>query len=105
MCVRVCPWISFVNYETSQHVRHRQQVRQSFRGVTVVVVSEDLDFLSAFAEMADAGRLSVWDNKVLVVTRLERRQFLGLMKDLWLFSMLNTMLINMDDDADDIRCS
>ncbi|ROT64336.1 Variant Ionotropic Glutamate Receptor [Penaeus vannamei] len=82
----------------------RKQVRQSFRGVTVVVVSEDLDFLSAFAEMADAGRLSVWDNRVLVVTRLERRQFLGLMKDLWLFSMLNTMLINMDDDADDIRC-
>nr|XP_027230274.1 uncharacterized protein LOC113821973 [Penaeus vannamei] len=84
-------------------IGHARKVRQSFRGVTVVVVSEDLDFLSAFAEMADAGRLSVWDNRVLVVTRLERRQFLGLMKDLWLFSMLNTMLINMDDDADDIR--
>lgn len=86
-------------------IRYLKQVRKSFRGVTVIVVSQDLEFLSAFAELADAGRLAVWENRVLVVTRLERQQFLGLMKDLWLFSMLNTMLVNMDDAISDMRCS
>ncbi|XP_042876366.1 uncharacterized protein LOC122256015 [Penaeus japonicus] len=76
----------------------RLMVRKSFRGMTVVVASEDPDFLSAFAEWADEGRLAVWDNKILVVTRLARRQLLSLMKDRWIFAMLNTMMLNMDED-------
>lgn len=81
------------------------QMRRSSRGVTVVVASDDPDFLSAFAQMADDGRLTVWENRVLVVTRLERQQFLALMKKLWVLSMLNTMLLNEDDDTIDLRCS
>lgn len=84
-------------------IRYLKQVRKSFRGVTVIVVSQDLEFLSAFAELADAGRLAVWENRVLVVTRLERQKFLDLMKDLWVLSMLNTMLLNVDVDTDALR--
>lgn len=78
-------------------------MRRSSRGVTVVVASENPDFLSAFAELADDGRLTVWENRVLVVTRLERQKFLDLMKDLWVLSMLNTMLLNVDVDTDALR--
>ncbi|XP_047482467.1 glutamate receptor ionotropic, delta-2-like [Penaeus chinensis] len=92
-----------LNATMKRLIRHAREVRKSFRGVTVIVVSQDLEFLSAFAELADAGRLAVWENRVLVVTRLERQQFLGLMKNLWLFSMLNTMLVNMDDAISDMR--
>ncbi|XP_042876369.1 uncharacterized protein LOC122256018, partial [Penaeus japonicus] len=100
--MEVLPEQSF-NATMKRTVTLARQLRRSSRGVTVVVRSDDPDFLSAFAELADDGRLPVWENRVLVVTRLDRQQFLGLMKDLWILSMLNAMLLNMDDDTSDLR--
>lgn len=100
--MEVLPDQSF-NVTLKHAVTLTRKMRRSSRGVTVVVASDDPDFLSAFAQMADDGRLTVWENRVLVVTRLERQQFLALMKNLWVLSMLNTMLLNEDDDTIDLR--
>ncbi|XP_063875886.1 uncharacterized protein LOC135108651 [Scylla paramamosain] len=61
--------------------------------LTVVVVSDDPSFLSAFAEVSDRGRLIVWETKLLVVTRLDLLRVEALLQGYWIFSMMNTMFL------------
>ncbi|XP_050733861.1 glutamate receptor ionotropic, delta-2-like [Eriocheir sinensis] len=72
--------------------------------VTVVVVSDDPVFLSAFAEAADSGRLMVWETRMLVVTRAAKPQIMNLMKNYWTFSMMNTMFLTPTSEYGDERC-
>ena len=62
--------------------------------MTVVVVSDDLAFLTAFAELSLEHRLLVWSTRLLVLTRLSLQQVRRLLSSYWTFSMMNTMILN-----------
>ncbi|MPC96941.1 hypothetical protein E2C01_092223 [Portunus trituberculatus] len=69
----------------------------------VVVVSLDTDFLITFAEGSLKGRLLVWTTKLVVVTRLTMPQLQVLLPAHWTFSMMNTVFLNTEGDADQPR--
>ncbi|MPC59639.1 hypothetical protein E2C01_053663 [Portunus trituberculatus] len=81
----------------------RQQVRQLSWCSMVVVVSFDPDFLVAFAEWSLKGRLLVWTTKLVVVTRLTVQQLQALLPAHWTFSMMNTVFLNIEGNADQPR--
>ncbi|KAG7163538.1 Ionotropic receptor 93a-like 9 [Homarus americanus] len=75
------------------------------RSVRVVVVSHDPVFLATFAEWSLKGRLLVWATKLLVVTSLPLPQLHSLLSSHWTFSMMNTILLNLDDTPPNLRVS
>nr|XP_045587458.1 glutamate receptor ionotropic, kainate 4-like [Procambarus clarkii] len=75
-------------------------VRQVSWCVTVVVVSDDLAFLTAFAQWSLKGRLLVWSTRLLVVTRLPLHHLQVLHG---LLSMTNSMLLSVHDAP--VSCS
>ncbi|XP_063886454.1 ionotropic receptor 21a-like isoform X2 [Scylla paramamosain] len=81
-----------------------RQARQLSWCSMVVVVSLDPDFLIAFAEWSLKGRLLVWTTKLLVVSRLTNTQLQDLLPAHWTFSMMNTVFLNMEGDAEQPRC-
>ncbi|XP_045612759.2 probable glutamate receptor [Procambarus clarkii] len=83
-------------------VSEARQVRQASWCVTVVVVSDDLAFLAAFAQWSLKGRLLVWSTRLLVVTRLHLHYLQGLHT---LLSMTNSMLIIIRESFVSFRCS
>ena len=66
----------------------------------VVVVSHDPAFLVAFAEWSLRGRLLVWATKLVVVTRLALPNVQALLSSYWTFSMMNTVFLNIEGDAE-----
>ncbi|XP_045114477.1 uncharacterized protein LOC123506447 isoform X3 [Portunus trituberculatus] len=70
----------------------------------VVVFSDNPTFLSVFAEMADEGRLMVWETKLLVITRLPLSSVEDLMQNYWTFSMMNTMFMKIKETAGINHC-
>ncbi|XP_063889387.1 uncharacterized protein LOC135116111 [Scylla paramamosain] len=62
----------------------------------VVVFSDNPTFLSVFAEMADKGRLMVWETRLLVITRLPLSNLQDLLQNYWTFSMMNTMFLKLN---------
>ncbi|XP_042231333.1 ionotropic receptor 93a-like isoform X2 [Homarus americanus] len=88
------------------HLLHQaRQVRMGSRCVRVVVVSHDPVFLDTFAEWSLKGRLLVWATKLLVVTSLPLPQLHALLSSHWTFSMMNTILLNLDDTPPNLRYS
>nr|XP_045610233.1 glutamate receptor-like [Procambarus clarkii] len=79
-----------------------RQVRQVSWCVMVVVVSDDLAFLAAFAQWSLKGRLLVWSTRLLVVTRLPLHHLQVLHT---LLSMTNSMLLVVENDSKSQRCS
>ncbi|KAK4326295.1 hypothetical protein Pmani_003159 [Petrolisthes manimaculis] len=71
--------------------------------VMVVLVSDDLAFLSNFAKLSLNGRLLVWSTKLLVVTRLPREDLVLILSSHWTFSMTNAMMLNVDQRSDSLR--
>ncbi|XP_063886376.1 uncharacterized protein LOC135114404 [Scylla paramamosain] len=80
-----------------------RQVRRLSLCSMVVVVSLDHDFLIAFAEWSLKGRLLVWTTKLVVVSRLTIPQLQDLLPAHWTFSMMNTVFLNMEGDAEQPR--
>ncbi|XP_042227728.1 glutamate receptor ionotropic, delta-1-like, partial [Homarus americanus] len=80
-------------------------VRMESRCVRVVVVSHDPVFLNTFAEWSLKGRLLVWATKLLVVTSLPLPQLHALLSSHWTFSMMNTILLNLEDTPPNLRVS
>ncbi|XP_069188795.1 uncharacterized protein [Procambarus clarkii] len=78
-------------------VDQARRLRQVSWCVTVVVVSDDLAFLAAFAEWSLKGRLLVWATRLLAVTRLALPEVQDLLCSHWTFSMMNTMLLILND--------
>lgn len=72
-----------------------QQVRQLSFCMMVVVVSQDPDFLAAFARRSLSDRLLVWATRLVVVTSLSLLQIRTLLPDHWTFSMMNTIFLNL----------
>ncbi|XP_045588964.1 glutamate receptor ionotropic, kainate 2-like [Procambarus clarkii] len=79
-----------------------RRVRQVSWCVTVVVVSDDLAFLTAFAQWSLTGRLLVWSTRLLVVTRLPLHHLHVLHG---LLSMTNSMLLVVHGAPVSSRCS
>ncbi|XP_069160802.1 probable glutamate receptor [Procambarus clarkii] len=77
-------------------------LRQLSSHTTIVVVSDDLAFLAAFAHWSLKGRLLVWSTRLLVVTRLHLHH---LQVHYTAFSRMNAMMLIIDDDSHDIRCN
>ncbi|KAK4325741.1 hypothetical protein Pmani_003684 [Petrolisthes manimaculis] len=87
----------------SKLVAHARQLREAARCVMVVVMSDDLNFLTIFAESALKGRLLVWSTRLLVFSRLLRENLMELFSSHWAFSMTNSMLINADLFVNNLR--
>ncbi|XP_042231758.1 uncharacterized protein LOC121872769 [Homarus americanus] len=88
------------------HLFHQaRQMRMESWCVRVVVVSHDPVFLATFAEWSLKGRLLVWATKLLVVTSLPLPQLHALLSSHWTFSMMNTILLNLEDTPPNLRVS
>ncbi|MPC18183.1 hypothetical protein E2C01_011059 [Portunus trituberculatus] len=72
------------------------QVRQVTWCSMAVVVSQEPEFLTAFAEWSLKGRLLVWSTRLVVVTRLLLPQLQALLPTYWTFSMMNTVFLNVE---------
>ncbi|XP_042233729.1 uncharacterized protein LOC121873916 [Homarus americanus] len=83
--------------QLSRVVDEARRLRQVSWCVTVVVVSDEPAFLAAFAEWSLKGRLLVWSTRLLVVTRRPLPEVRDLMASHWTFSMMNTMLVILED--------
>ncbi|XP_045585484.1 ionotropic receptor 21a isoform X2 [Procambarus clarkii] len=104
-----CPWGVWRlrgadNTSLLQHLTAVRKVRRGSWGTTVVVASEDPVFLAAFAQQAQRARLLVWETRLLLVTRLPLQQVQALLQRHWTFSMMNTILINVQQAQRRIRC-
>ncbi|KAG7159494.1 putative olfactory ionotropic receptor IR4-like 1, partial [Homarus americanus] len=86
----------------SRLVAQARRVRQVSWCVTVVVVSDDSAFLAASAEWIFKGRLLVWTNRLLALTRRPLSHLRHLHTS---FSMMNAMLLLLDDTSGYPRCS
>ncbi|XP_071527500.1 ionotropic receptor 93a-like [Panulirus ornatus] len=86
-------------------VDQARQVRLGSWCVSVVVMSHDPAFLTAFAESSLKGRLLVWATRLLVVTSLTLPQLHALLPAHWTFSMMNTIFLNLEITSSDIRVS
>lgn len=71
--------------------------------VIVVVVTDDPAFLAAFAHWSLRGRLLVWQTKLLIVTRLKVSEVIHLLESFWTFSVMNAMVVNIQNTPGDIR--
>ncbi|XP_063601689.1 uncharacterized protein LOC134777767 [Penaeus indicus] len=81
----------------TQVVADTRKVAVASWSAAVVVASEERRFLAAFAEASLRCRLLRWDTRLLLVTRLGPQELRALMSDHWTFSMMNVMLINMEE--------
>ncbi|XP_071526970.1 LOW QUALITY PROTEIN: ionotropic receptor 21a-like [Panulirus ornatus] len=79
------------------------QVRLRSWCVSVVVVSYDPAFLTAFAESSLKGRLLVWATRLLVITSLTLPQLHALLPAYWTFSMMNTIFLNLENRSSILR--
>nr|XP_045604123.1 uncharacterized protein LOC123762005 [Procambarus clarkii] len=78
------------------------QVRQVSWCVTVVVVSDDLAFLAAFAQWSLKGRLLVSSTRLLVLTDVSLLNHPTLSG---IYSKMNAMLLLVKDSKKDHECS
>ncbi|XP_069982149.1 ionotropic receptor 21a-like [Penaeus vannamei] len=76
-----------------QVVREARKVRILRQCFSIIVLSDDLSFLSSFAESSLRGRLLVWATRLLVVTRLPLQELRRLLASSWTFSMMNAMVL------------
>ncbi|XP_069156905.1 ionotropic receptor 21a isoform X2 [Procambarus clarkii] len=84
------------NTHLVQMVENMRRVRQVTWCLTVVVASNQPAFIAEFAELSVAGRLLVWRTRLVVVTRLARSQLHGLITNHWTFTMMNSMILNLE---------
>ncbi|XP_042866394.1 uncharacterized protein LOC122249515 [Penaeus japonicus] len=81
----------------SELIGFARELRLSSRSVSVIVVSEDLTFLTLFAERSLKGRLLVWTTRLLLVTRLRLSELRAVLSSHWTFSMMNTGALNVEE--------
>ncbi|XP_047485596.1 uncharacterized protein LOC125036762 [Penaeus chinensis] len=93
-------WKALVNQSRfSDVIGLARKVRLSSHTVSVIVVSEDLTFLTSFAERSLEGRLFVWTTRLLLVTRLALSDLRDVLSSRWTFSMMNTVALNVEENG------
>ncbi|XP_063889388.1 uncharacterized protein LOC135116112 [Scylla paramamosain] len=93
-----------VNLTMTQVVAQARKMRLMSWCTLVVVFSDNPTFLSVFAEMADKGRLMVWETRLLVITRLPLSNLQDLLQNYWTFSMMNTMFLKLNTSSGENHC-
>ncbi|XP_045611359.2 ionotropic receptor 21a-like [Procambarus clarkii] len=92
------------NETLHHHVASVVRLARSFRDMvwllTVVVVSDDPAFLSAFAEVADEERLLVWSTRVLVVSNLDLGDLARLLASYRAFATMNVMAVTPEEEEE-----
>nr|XP_045603407.1 uncharacterized protein LOC123761424 [Procambarus clarkii] len=84
-------------WQLPQLLHHARKVRRESRCVTVVVVSDDLAFLAAFAQWSLNEHLLVWSTRLLVVTGRPLQHLQVLHR---LLFITNSMLLIIEDSLD-----
>ncbi|XP_069941782.1 uncharacterized protein [Cherax quadricarinatus] len=82
---------------------YAHQVRQESWCVSVIVLSDDTVFLTSFAEVSLKSRVLVWSTRLLVLTRLPLQQLQQLLGNYWTFSMMNTMVLILNESLNHLR--
>nr|XP_053641801.1 probable glutamate receptor [Cherax quadricarinatus] len=85
-----------------REVDQARWLRQQSWCIAVMVVSDDAAFLAAFAECSFQGRLLVWSNRLLALTRLSLPQLHQLHGT---FSQTNSVLLLVKDVARHLQCN
>uniref|UniRef100_A0A0P4W7L5 Ionotropic glutamate receptor C-terminal domain-containing protein n=1 Tax=Scylla olivacea TaxID=85551 RepID=A0A0P4W7L5_SCYOL len=93
-----------VNLTMTQVVAQARKMQLMSWCTLVVVFSDNSTFLSVFAEIADKGRLMVWETKLLVITRLPLSNLQDLLQNCWTFSMMNTMFLELNTSSGENHC-
>ncbi|XP_063889393.1 uncharacterized protein LOC135116116 [Scylla paramamosain] len=93
-----------VNLTMTQVVAQARKMQLMSWCTLVVVFSDNSTFLSVFAEIADKGRLMVWETKLLVITRLPLSNLQDLLQNYWTFSMMNTMFLELNTSSGENHC-
>ncbi|XP_064107713.1 glutamate receptor ionotropic, delta-1-like [Macrobrachium nipponense] len=83
----------------SAAIADARRVRQASTDVTLLVITDNDDFLTNFAEVCDDERLLVWSSRLLLVTNLDREKLDQHMERYWVFSMMNTMVLVLNYDS------
>ncbi|XP_071548430.1 glutamate receptor ionotropic, kainate 4-like, partial [Panulirus ornatus] len=86
--------------QLSMVLSHSRRLRQVSWCLTVVVVSDDPAFLTAFLEGFSKGRVLAWPTRVLAVTRLPYQSLRNLHKT---FSMTNAMMFIVENHSGNIK--
>ncbi|ROT79299.1 Variant Ionotropic Glutamate Receptor [Penaeus vannamei] len=89
--------------KASSVIAEARKMRELSWCVNVVVLSDDPAFLASFAESSLRGRLLVWATRLLVVTRLPLQELRRLLASSWTFSMMNAMVINLEERSGQFR--
>ncbi|XP_064096307.1 uncharacterized protein LOC135208089 [Macrobrachium nipponense] len=82
----------------------RQKLRTIHGYASILVISNDSQFLASFAQNADGSRLVVWETKILVVTLLPPEEMRHLMLGHWTYSMFNAMFLNLVETGKNTSC-
>ncbi|XP_069945068.1 probable glutamate receptor [Cherax quadricarinatus] len=69
---------------------------------TIVVISDEATFLAAFVKWSVKGRLMVWSTRLLILTHSRLMELQDLHTTL---SNLNSMLVIINDDTTNVKCS
>ncbi|XP_069945066.1 uncharacterized protein [Cherax quadricarinatus] len=70
--------------------------------ITIVVISDEATFLAAFVKWSVKGRLMVWSTRLLILTHSRLMELQDLHTTL---SNLNSMLVIINNDTTNIKCS
>nr|XP_053636406.1 uncharacterized protein LOC128691600 [Cherax quadricarinatus] len=79
-----------------------KMLRKLSSHITIVVISDEATFLAAFVKWSVKGRLMVWSTRLLILTHSRLMELQDLHTTL---SNLNSMLVIINDDTANIRCS
>ncbi|XP_071536824.1 glutamate receptor ionotropic, kainate 2-like [Panulirus ornatus] len=90
-----------IQTQLSQQMEKTKQLRQLSWCVTVVVVSDNPAFLASFAQWSLKGHLLVWPTRLLALTHLPLLDLQDLQRT---FSVMNAMLIVVNDALEYVRC-
>ncbi|XP_069941768.1 glutamate receptor-like [Cherax quadricarinatus] len=77
-------------------------IRQLSPYTTIVVISDELEFVSSFVKWSLKGRLVVWSTRLLTVTRLTLAHLQPYYTSL---SKMNVMLLIIKESQDELRCN
>ncbi|KAK7082756.1 hypothetical protein SK128_001376 [Halocaridina rubra] len=67
-------------------------------GVTVVVASNNYDFLDIFTDVCDEGRLLVWSTRLLIMGAFSKDDLQKLTETKWVLTMMNSMVVHLPDN-------
>ncbi|XP_069960126.1 ionotropic receptor 21a-like [Cherax quadricarinatus] len=74
-------------------IRYARQVRLLYPCVSLVVLSDDLAFWTSFGDLSLAGRLLVWETRLVCATSLPLETVRVLAAAHWIYAMMNTVIL------------